>query len=92
LVRALNPAANSMRWHHPTVTGALATIAQDAVTLFGEPTQRSRIRRCENGGCRVVFYDDSRPGLRRWCASNRCGDRMRARLYRARHKGKLVGS
>jgi hypothetical protein len=24
--------------------------------------------------------------LRRWCASNRCGDRMRARMYRDRKR------
>lgn len=40
---------------HPTMAGALAMIAQDAVMLLSEPTQRSRIGRCENAGCRVVF-------------------------------------
>jgi predicted RNA-binding Zn ribbon-like protein len=90
LVRQLDLAAKSMRWHHPTVAAALATIAQDAVILLGEPAQRKRIRGCENAGCRAVFYDDSRPGRRRWCASNRCGDRMRARLYRERRKAQVV--
>jgi predicted RNA-binding Zn ribbon-like protein len=78
LARELNLAAKSLRWHHPTMAGALATIAQDAVMLLGEPAHRRRIRRCQNACCRAVFYDDSRPGLRRWCASNRCGNRMRA--------------
>jgi predicted RNA-binding Zn ribbon-like protein len=86
LVRELNPRAESMRWYRPTTAAALATIAQDAVVLLGEPTQRARIRRCENPRCRIVFYDDSRPGLRRWCAPNRCGDRIRAKLYRERHR------
>ena len=75
----------SVRWHRPTVAAALATIAQDAVSLFGTPEQRTRLRRCENSECRVVFYDDSLPGTRRWCASSRCGDRLRARAYRLRH-------
>ncbi len=88
LTRELDLAARSMHWHQPAAARALATIAQDAVMLLGDPTQRKRIRRCENAGCKVVFYDDSRPGLRRWCAANRCGDRMRARLYRKRHKTK----
>ena len=87
LVRELQPGAESMRWRRPTAAAALATIAQDAVVLLGEPTQRARIHRCENPQCRVVFYDDSRPGLRRWCAPNRCGDRIRAKLYRERHRG-----
>lgn len=86
LVRELAGKANSMRWHRPTATAAFATIAQDAVILFGDPAQRARLRRCEHPRCRVIFYDDSRPGLRRWCASNRCGDRIRAHTYRARKR------
>jgi len=86
LVRELNGKANSMRWHRPTAAAAFATIAQDAVVLFGDPAQRARLRRCEHPRCRVIFYDDSRPGMRRWCASKRCGDRTRARLYRERKR------
>ncbi|HYL74541.1 MAG TPA: CGNR zinc finger domain-containing protein [Bryobacteraceae bacterium] len=86
LARELLPGAESMRWRCPTAAAALATIAQDAVLLLGDPIQRARIHRCENPKCRVVFYDDSRPGLRRWCAPNRCGDRIRVKLYRDRHR------
>lgn len=86
LVRELDGNANSMRWRHPTAAAAFATIAQDAVVLFGDLAQRARLRRCEHPRCRVIFYDDSRPGLRRWCASNRCGDRIRARMYRDRKR------
>jgi predicted RNA-binding Zn ribbon-like protein len=86
LVKQLDAAAKSNRWHRPTVKAVLATIAQDAVALFGDPKQLARMRRCENSKCKVVFYDDSRPGLRRWCAPNRCGDRIRARAYRERHR------
>jgi predicted RNA-binding Zn ribbon-like protein len=85
LVRALTSTGQSLHWHRPTATAALSAIAQDAVVLFGDPQQRARLRRCENSACRVIFYDDSRPGTRRWCASNRCGDRIRARAYRRRH-------
>jgi predicted RNA-binding Zn ribbon-like protein len=85
LAKKLDLEAKSARWHYPTAAAALATIAQDAVELFGDKVQRGRLSRCENPGCKVVFYDNSRPGLRRWCASNRCGDRLRARLYRKRH-------
>jgi len=86
LRRALDLSATSMRWHQPTIGAVLSTIAQDAVSLFGDPRQRVRLRRCEHEHCRVIFFDDSRPGLRRWCASNRCGDRTRARAYRGRKK------
>ena len=85
LAKKLDLKAKSTRWHCPKAAAALATIANDAVELFGDNVQRRRLSRCENPGCKVVFYDGSRPGLRRWCASNRCGDRIRARLYRKRH-------
>jgi len=85
LVRELSADAMSLQWYRPTFAGVLATIAQDAVMLFGDPHARARLRRCESSDCRVVFYDDSRPGSRRWCAPNRCGDRIRARAYRHRH-------
>jgi len=85
LVRELTADGTSLRWYQPNVVAALATIAQDAVMLFGDPQQRARLRHCENAACRVVFFDDSRPGARRWCAPNRCGDRIRARAYRHRH-------
>ena len=91
LVRALSPDGASMRWYRPNVAAALAAIAQDAVLLFGDSQQRARLRRCENSGCRAVFFDDSRPGARRWCAANRCGDRMRAREYRRRHMRPAAG-
>lgn len=58
-------------------------VARDAVDLFaaGDP---ARLRRCQGRQCALVFYDDSRSGARRWCAPERCGDRTRARVYRAR--------
>jgi len=86
LERELYGKVAAMRWHRPNIDAALATIAQDAVNLFGDPRQRVRLRRCEHERCRIIFFDDSRPGLRRWCASNRCGDRTRAQAYRKRKK------
>lgn len=86
LVRALDVGARSTSWYRPTVGQAIVTIAQDAVLLLGDGAQRKRLRRCANSGCQVLFYDDSRPGRRRWCFPNRCGDRVRARAYRERHR------
>jgi predicted RNA-binding Zn ribbon-like protein len=86
LVRTLDSTATSSRWYRPTAGAALAAIGRDVVLLLGDRKQRARVHRCENSRCRSVFYDDSRPGHRRWCAPNRCGDRIRARAYRARHR------
>jgi hypothetical protein len=47
LVRKLDAALKSSPWHRPTFKAALATIAHDAVVLFGDPKQLARMRRCE---------------------------------------------
>jgi predicted RNA-binding Zn ribbon-like protein len=73
-------------WAAPTAAAALSTIARDAVDLLGDPRQRARLRECASDDCPLVFYDDSRPGRRRWCSDERCGDRARARAYRDRRR------
>jgi predicted RNA-binding Zn ribbon-like protein len=62
---------------------ALATIARDAITLRKGP-YRDRVRECAAHDCFLVFVDVSRPGRRRWCSMQRCGNRQKARLLRAR--------
>lgn len=69
-----------------TAPHALATIARDAVRLFGRPEELARMRECASDDCGVVIYDSSRPGRRRWCG--RCADRVRARAYRVRRRSK----
>lgn len=67
------------------VSVALATIARDAVTLFGGPDQR-RIKQCEAEDCGVLFLDTSRGGRRRWCSMSRCGAKAKAKAFRDRHR------
>ena len=62
---------------------ALATIARDAVDLFGE-RGADRIRSCAAAECEMVFYDESRSNNRRWCSMQRCGNRAKVRAHRAR--------
>ena len=73
--------------HPPSglVIGDPAAKPKDGFLIWAAK-QLARMRRCENPKCKAVFYDDSRPGLRRWCAPNRCGDRIRTRTYRERHR------
>jgi predicted RNA-binding Zn ribbon-like protein len=61
----------------------LATIAREAVELFGGPA-RSRIHTCEGEGCAILFLDLSRSGGRRWCSMSGCGNRAKARAFRKR--------
>jgi hypothetical protein len=67
----------------PTVAGALATLARDAVDLFGGPLAH-RVRMCAADDCGLLFVDTSRPGRRRWCSMDRCGNRAKIRTHRAR--------
>ncbi|NEE48667.1 CGNR zinc finger domain-containing protein, partial [Streptomyces sp. SID8455] len=42
------------------------------------------IRTCGADDCRLLFVDTSRPGKRRWCSMERCGNRHKVRAHRAR--------
>jgi predicted RNA-binding Zn ribbon-like protein len=86
LTPRLDPGTGDFSWHRPTVGAAMSEVARDALAMLGDPEQRSRVRFCANPGCERLFYDDSRPGRRRWCSPERCGDQARARAYRARNR------
>jgi predicted RNA-binding Zn ribbon-like protein len=62
---------------------ALSAVARDAVDLLAGP-DRMRIRRC--GRCTLHFVDRSRPGNRRWCSMELCGNRSKAEAFRERQK------
>jgi CGNR zinc finger/Putative stress-induced transcription regulator len=66
----------------PTAAAALATLARDAVDLFGG-SQATRIRMCAADDCGLLLVDTSRPGRRRWCSMERCGNRAKVRRHRA---------
>ncbi|MFF7010196.1 CGNR zinc finger domain-containing protein [Streptomyces fimicarius] len=66
-----------------TGTGLLSTVARDAVDLF-TGAHADRIRVCGAHDCRLLFVDTSRPGKRRWCSMERCGNRAKVRAHRAR--------
>jgi predicted RNA-binding Zn ribbon-like protein len=63
----------------------LAAVAADCVELLGGPDAR-RLRECASDNCAFLFVDTSRPGTRRWCAQNRCGNRQHVRDHRARRR------
>jgi predicted RNA-binding Zn ribbon-like protein len=61
------------------VTGALARIARESVEFMTGP-ELARVRNC--AGCTLLFIDRSRPGTRRWCSMERCGNRDKTARYR----------
>ena len=44
-----------------------------------------RLSACRDEHCRVAFYDKSRNRSRAWCSMEVCGNREKARSFRARH-------
>ncbi len=67
------------------VEAMLAAIACDAVDLLSGPLA-GRIRECSGSDCALLFLDTSRPGRRRWCSGEACGNRVRTKAYRQRRK------
>lgn len=61
-----------------TARQALSTIARDAIDLYASPLA-DRVRVCEADDCGLLFVDTSRPGRRRWCSMDWCGDRAKKR-------------
>ncbi|MFC5665085.1 CGNR zinc finger domain-containing protein [Kitasatospora misakiensis] len=62
-----------------------STLARDAITLLTGP-HADRIRECGADDCYLLFVDTSRPGRRRWCSMERCGNRHKVRALRARRE------
>jgi predicted RNA-binding Zn ribbon-like protein len=74
----------SVAFDGPTdVAAALSALARDAIDLLAG-SDRSRIRRCVR--CTLHFVDRSRPGNRRWCSMELCGNRSKAEAFRDRKK------
>lgn len=65
------------------LTAALSTIARQAIEVL-TGSSSARLRRCEGVNCALLFVDTSRPGTRRWCSMERCGNRAKATAHRRR--------
>lgn len=71
----------------PEGDGAAAALGQivAAVAELASAPEWSRLKACREDNCRVVFYDKSRNRSRAWCSMEVCGNREKARTFRARH-------
>ena len=67
------------------VSALFSSIARDMIEVATGPLA-SRIRRCEGFNCAIPFVDTSRPGTRRWCSMDRCGNRAKVAAHRRRHR------
>jgi predicted RNA-binding Zn ribbon-like protein len=75
-------------WAAGPATGPqlLSTVARDAVELLTGPYAQ-RIRMCAGDRCYLLYVDTSRPGRRRWCSMEHCGNRHKVRAHRVRRSG-----
>ncbi|MEV6492456.1 ABATE domain-containing protein [Actinoplanes sp. NPDC051633] len=71
--------------HQPALDAAmlLAAIARDGVDLLTGPSA-GRIKECGRDDCALLFLDESRAGVRRWCSMSACGARSKMSAYRSR--------
>jgi predicted RNA-binding Zn ribbon-like protein len=67
---------------------ALAGLSAVVAELYNGSTNGTldRLKMCAAEECRRVFFDRSKPATRRWCMSTLCGNRMKTRAYRERHR------
>lgn len=76
-------ATGARAWLPGAGTALLATVARDAIDLLTGP-YAARIRTCSAADCQLIYVDTSRPGRRRWCSMEHCGNRNKVRAHRAR--------
>jgi predicted RNA-binding Zn ribbon-like protein len=72
----------------PARDDALAGLSLVAAELHDGSIQGTldRLKMCAAEECRRVFFDRSKPSTRRWCMSTLCGNRIKTRTYRERHR------
>jgi predicted RNA-binding Zn ribbon-like protein len=78
----------------PTRNDAFGGLSIVVAELYDASASGSldRLKMCAAQECRRVFFDRSKPGSRRWCLSTLCGNRMKTRIYRERHKNNVRNS
>jgi predicted RNA-binding Zn ribbon-like protein len=69
----------------------LGSVAEAAADLLSR-TDIHLVRRCGNPECVLYFYDTTRNHRRQWCAMGTCGNLMKVRAFRKRHRKGRVAS
>jgi len=54
------------------------------ITLATSPAL-AQVRSCSGPRCAAWFLDTSRPGNRRWCSMETCGNKSKKSTWRAKH-------
>ncbi len=91
LVPELDDAGRGSAWAPGgTVGQALSSVARDTIDLLSGPLI-ARVRSCAGPDCTILFIDTSRPGRRRWCSMEACGNQAKsAGLRQQRREARLA--
>jgi predicted RNA-binding Zn ribbon-like protein len=91
-IAALNAAAGRVRLRFDHVgearlegDGLVASLLAIIARAQADGTWE-RMKACRAEDCRWAFYDRSRNRSRTWCSMEECGNRAKARSYRARQR------
>lgn len=68
------------------VTGAMGRLLAIVADAMKNGTW-TRLKACRNEACGWAFYDHARNHSAKWCSMAVCGNRMKARAFRARRSG-----
>jgi predicted RNA-binding Zn ribbon-like protein len=86
----LSWSAFGMVWELPHIS-AVSHFPELLLSLSTEALLTSndiwKVRACGNPDCRWLFLDTSKNHTRRWCDMKICGNRMKARRFKALHRG-----
>jgi predicted RNA-binding Zn ribbon-like protein len=76
-------------WESSAAASALfSSLARDMIEV-ATGQLASRVKRCEGANCAIPFVDTSRPGSRRWCSMDRCGNRAKVAAHRRRNRQEI---
>ncbi len=72
----------------PEATGAVGALGRLVVTLYSAMQSEDwhRLKLCDSDSCRWAFFDRSKNHSSRWCTMASCGNRAKARRFRAKGK------
>lgn len=63
----------------------MAELARSAAEIVADFDPR-RVKVCANPSCSWMFYDDTMNRSRRWCTTDVCGNLIKVRAFRAKHR------
>ncbi len=70
--------------HKGGAVGALALVLAAVAETMADGTW-PKLKACRSDTCRWAFVDHARNRSRQWCSMSVCGNRAKARTFRARH-------